>query len=312
MPLDESTRGRIQELIGSKKVLLFMKGSRSFPQCGFSSTVVQILDSMGVEYGTFNVLSDPDVREGIKEFASWPTIPQLYVNGEFLGGCDIVREMSQSGELQGVLGVSPEAPSAEPPGIHITEAAAKVLEAASRDNGGDPVHLRISPRFENDLALGPPEPGELEAKVTGSSLKIYVDPASARRADGLRIDHVQEGGAGGFKLENPNAPAEVKAMTPKQLDEHMKKGTELHLYDVRTEAERQTARLESATHYTETAMQDVRALPKNAFIVFHCHHGGRSRQAAQRLVSDGFTNVHNLEGGIDAWSQDVDSSVPRY
>ena len=103
MSLDDTTRQRIQATIESSPVVLFMKGDRSMPQCGFSARVVQILDSMLPEYATVNVLADPAIREGIKEFSAWPTIPQLYVRGEFVGGCDIVTEMYQSGELGGVL-----------------------------------------------------------------------------------------------------------------------------------------------------------------------------------------------------------------
>jgi monothiol glutaredoxin len=104
MTLDDATRRRIDQIIGSDRVVLFMKGSRRMPQCGFSATVVQILDRFVPEYTTVDVLADPRIREGIKEYSSWPTIPQLYVAGEFLGGCDIVREMYASGELQKALG----------------------------------------------------------------------------------------------------------------------------------------------------------------------------------------------------------------
>jgi monothiol glutaredoxin len=104
MSLDPATRDRIASIIDSDRVVLFMKGDRSRPQCGFSATVVQILDSLIDDYTTVDVLADPAVREGIKEYSNWPTIPQLYVGGEFLGGCDIVREMYQQGELQETLG----------------------------------------------------------------------------------------------------------------------------------------------------------------------------------------------------------------
>ncbi|MEE2678510.1 MAG: Grx4 family monothiol glutaredoxin [Myxococcota bacterium] len=103
MSLDDPTRQRIQSLVESDSVVLFMKGERRFPQCGFSAQVVQILDSLVPEYTTHDVLSDPEIRQGIKEFSNWPTIPQLYVRGEFLGGCDIVTEMYRSGELQTAL-----------------------------------------------------------------------------------------------------------------------------------------------------------------------------------------------------------------
>ena len=94
---------RIQKLISENPVVLFMKGTPAFPQCGFSGQVVQILDYLGAPVVGVNVLEDAKIRQGIKEFANWPTIPQLYVKGEFVGGCDIAREMFQSGELQAML-----------------------------------------------------------------------------------------------------------------------------------------------------------------------------------------------------------------
>ena len=99
MALDDKTRTRIAETIGSDRVVLFMKGDREAPQCGFSARVVQMLDRIVPDYTTVDVLADPAVRQGIKEFSNWPTIPQLYVAGELVGGCDIVTEMFQSGEL---------------------------------------------------------------------------------------------------------------------------------------------------------------------------------------------------------------------
>ena len=109
MQLNPETKQKIASLIGSDDVVLFMKGNCQVPQCGFSATVVQILDHLIPSYTTVDILQDPDVREGIKAFTQWPTIPQLYVKGEFVGGCDIVREMFQTGELQKTLGVSSDA-----------------------------------------------------------------------------------------------------------------------------------------------------------------------------------------------------------
>ena len=94
---------RIRQDIGDNDVVLYMKGTPVFPQCGFSAAVVQVLSHMGVKFKGIDVLADPSLRQGIKEFSNWPTIPQLYVKGEFVGGCDIVREMFQSGELQQLL-----------------------------------------------------------------------------------------------------------------------------------------------------------------------------------------------------------------
>jgi monothiol glutaredoxin len=91
---------RIETLISSNKIMVFMKGNKLMPQCGFSNTVVQILSTMGVPFETFDILADPDIRQGVKEFSNWPTIPQVYINGEFLGGSDILIELYQSGELE--------------------------------------------------------------------------------------------------------------------------------------------------------------------------------------------------------------------
>jgi len=94
---------RIQKDIDENDVVLFMKGEAAFPQCGFSSLVVQVLSQLGVTFKDINVLEDNEIRQGIKDFSDWPTIPQLYVKGEFIGGCDIVREMYESGELKALL-----------------------------------------------------------------------------------------------------------------------------------------------------------------------------------------------------------------
>ena len=100
---DQAALDAIKAKIDANPVMLFMKGTPQFPQCGFSAAVVQILDYLGVNYGAENVLADPAVRQGIKDFSDWPTIPQLYVKGEFIGGCDIVREMFEAGELKSFL-----------------------------------------------------------------------------------------------------------------------------------------------------------------------------------------------------------------
>ena len=100
---DNPTIERIKQEVTGNEVMLFMKGTPVFPQCGFSAAVVQILNHMGVKFGSTDVLVDPEIRQGIKEFSNWPTVPQLYVKGEFVGGADIVREMFQAGELQTMI-----------------------------------------------------------------------------------------------------------------------------------------------------------------------------------------------------------------
>ena len=98
--LDDGVKSRIEKEISSNEVVLFMKGTPVFPQCGFSSMVSQVLSHIGVEFKGVDVLAEPTLRDGIKSFSDWPTIPQLYVKGEFIGGCDIVKEMYENGELQ--------------------------------------------------------------------------------------------------------------------------------------------------------------------------------------------------------------------
>ena len=119
--MDTQLKERIQKLIESEPVFLFMKGNPTFPQCGFSNQVTQILKGYGIPFGHFDVLSDMEVRKGIKDFSDWPTIPQLYVKGEFVGGCDIITEMTLSGELDALFDKSGIA--------YDKDAAAKIREA---------------------------------------------------------------------------------------------------------------------------------------------------------------------------------------
>jgi len=103
MPLSPDVKQQIETTLAASPVVLFMKGTKSFPQCGFSASVVEVLKRLGTDFKDVNVLADPALREGIKEFSSWPTIPQLYVNGKFVGGADIVRELFQNGELEAMV-----------------------------------------------------------------------------------------------------------------------------------------------------------------------------------------------------------------
>ncbi len=104
--MDPALKQRIETLVSSSSIFVFMKGSKLMPQCGFSNNVVQVLNALGFPYETFDVLSDPEIRQGIKDYANWPTIPQVYLKGEFLGGSDILIEMYNSGELRETLAVA--------------------------------------------------------------------------------------------------------------------------------------------------------------------------------------------------------------
>jgi monothiol glutaredoxin len=310
MSLDEATRERIAGLLKEHRVTLFMKGTRSFPQCGFSATVVQILDQIVPgEYQTVNVLSDPAIREGVKQFSNWPTIPQLYVEGELIGGCDIVKDMFASGELHGALGV--QMGEVAPPSITITDSAAAALRGALADAApGESVHIVVDGRWQHGMDLGPKGATDLEVEANG--IKVFVKPMMASRLDGLVIDHVDGAGGAGFKLDNPNAPATVKQMTVQELAAKLDSGAPFELFDVRSPQEREICVIANARILDEGAQKHIMGLPKDTPLVFHCHRGQRSQQAAQFFLKQGFTDVTNVAGGIDAWSVDIDPTVKRY
>jgi monothiol glutaredoxin len=309
MSTSSDTRSQIDAMVKSERVVLFMKGNRHAPQCGFSATVVQVLDGLVPEYRTIDVLSDPSIRQGIKDYSNWPTVPQLYIDGEFVGGCDIVREMFASGELQKKLGV--DAGPVKPPKITITPAAVGALREAMAD--GEPedrLHLAVDARFEHSLSLAPVAPGEI--KVDASGLTLYVDSISARRADGTVIDFIQEGDESGFKIDNPNAPPKVKQLSARELKQKLEAGEIREFFDVRTENERARARIDRAKPLDDAAVAYIEGLPKTTPIAFHCHTGRRSEAAAEHFRDKGFVNVFNLAGGITAWSDEVDPKVPKY
>ncbi len=307
--MSEDVRERIQSIVAAHSVVLFMKGHRGAPRCGFSASTVEILDRYLPEYHTVDVLADEAIRGTIKEVSNWPTIPQLYIKQEFVGGADIVREMEGNGELLEVLGELAQLP--EPPKVTISEGAAAAIKQALGDvEEGDVLRLEIDGHYHNDLSIGPRRPGDLVSESNG--IVMVFDPASARRADGLEIDFVQSGGEAGFRIANPNAPPMVQQMSVEELDSKMKAGDDFELIDVRTEEERKIAVIEGSRFFDEAALAELDDLPKDTPLVFQCHHGGRSQRAAEMFVARGFTEVYNLIGGIDAWSDRIDPSVPKY
>jgi len=309
MTLDPETRKKIDQLVASDSVVLFMKGSRSFPQCGFSASVVNILNTLIPKYTTVNILSDADVRTGMKEYSDWPTFPQLFVRGEFVGGADIVRQMHESGDLEKKLGTLVAA--AKPPAVTVSPRAAAELSAALKEgNPGDVIHLTITPAWEHQLDLGPKEASHVTVQSNG--VTVQLDRTSAGRAEGVTVDFIEASDGAGFKIDNPNRPATVKEVAPKELKALLDSGKIEHFYDVRTDKERTVAKIAGAKHLDDQTMAAIESLPKDTPLAFHCHHGGRSRGAAEHFLKLGFKNVYNMAGGIEAWSRDVDSSVPRY
>lgn len=309
MSLQPELRQKLESLVSQNDVVLFMKGNRNFPQCGFSSTVVQILDTVISEYHTVNILADPAVRQGMKDFSDWPTFPQLYVKGEFVGGCDIIREMFESGELHTTLGIS--ADTLTPPAITLTDKAIQALRTALADESDEMfVHLAIDPKFQHGLDVGPRTPQDVVVESNGFT--ILVEPTSAKRAEGLIIDFVDGPDGSGFKMNNPNRPPEVLDIDPRALKAKIDAGEIKELFDVRSEGERNIASIENSKLLDKEMMTYIERIDINTPIAFFCHHGGRSIAAAEHFRDRGFRQVYNLIGGIDAWSQQVDPTVPTY
>ncbi len=301
-----ATREDIIQTIQGNPVVLYMKGTRSMPQCGFSARVVEILNTLLTDYATVNVLADAGVREGIKEYSSWPTIPQLYVRGEFVGGADIVAAMHESGELSEKLG---ELVSVRMPKVTLTDAARAELSQAI-ESANECIRLDVSPTFEHDLAVGVPDPRDVVVDAGG--VRVSMPRGAVGRADGIRIDLVQTPDGPAFKIDNPNEPAHVKRISPAELHARLTRGDDLLLVDVRTPEERETATIAGGRALDSALHDEIGKGPRERPIVVYCHHGSRSQRAAQELVEQGFRDVYNLVGGINAWSMDVDPDVPMY
>lgn len=310
MNLSEPVKAQIEALVQSDRVVLFMKGSRQSPQCGFSGSVVEMLDELLETYTTVNVLDDANIRDGIKAYSNWPTIPQLYIAGEFVGGADIVREMQQNGELLQKLGVA--APKEQvAPNVTVSDLAREQFLDAAKESPGELLRFEVSPRFEYGLYMSERMAGDFEIDL-GKGLKLVMDRSSARRANGVTIDFIDGPDGGGFKIDNPNEPPRVKSITVSNLKEMLDKQPDLLLIDVRTDRERDIASIDAARNLDREELARLETLPKNTPIAFLCHHGVRSRSAAEHFVGQGFSKIYNVEGGIDAWSVKVDPSVPRY
>ena len=305
--LSPELRQRIDTLLTSNAVVLFMKGSPAQPSCGFSSKASGILNELIGNYVHIDVLADDEIREGIKIYGQWPTIPQLYVRGELVGGSDIIDQMFNSGELHEVLGVP--APIRITPRLNITPAAAQAIrQAMENSEPGMALHLNVDARFQSQFQLKPATGNEIIAEIEG--VKVYFDLASAPRADGISIDWVEDVRGSGLAIDNPNAPAKVQALSVQALSEDLKS---FIVIDVRPAHARAIAEFPHPHDVLdEDSFERLSALPKDSRLAFLCHHGNSSRQAAEHFRGLGFTQLFNVEGGIDAWAESLDNSLQRY
>jgi monothiol glutaredoxin len=297
MALDSETREVIESIVNSHKVVLFMKGTPQQPQCGFSASTISTLNMLVPDYRTINVLENPEIRDGIKDYGNWPTIPQLYISGELIGGNDIVQDMLKSGELGDVLGI--ETPPAETPEIHIGASAVEVMKNAMASNEGATLHLQISAGWHHAFSLEQSKPGVIQVEVEG--LPISLDPWSATRANGLKIDLNESLTGTSFSFDNPNAPPPVNQITAQELKNKLNAEKDILLIDVRGPEERESASIEGAVPWSDEMMAHVETLPKDAEVIFHCAGGGRSQSLAEMFRSRGYTNLYNVKGGINAW-----------
>ena len=307
MELNDDVKGKIENHVLNNRVVLFMKGTPQQPMCGFSAKSVAALDSLVPDYVAINVLDDSDIREGIKAYGDWPTIPQLYIDGELVGGCDIILNMLNSGELHQSLGM--DAPDRTAPEVTITEAAAEKIQEAMSGHEGIALHFSVDANWEAQFNLAPPQGNEIASESNG--IKVLMDIGTAQRAKGASIDWVSTMQGEGLAIDLPEAPAPIKQMTVQELAEALKAG-EITLIDIRGTHDRSRAFVEGAVSLDQETMEKLERLPKDTELAFLCHHGNSSVGAAEHFRKQGFTNVSNVAGGINAWSLEIDSSIPTY
>lgn len=307
MSLSDSTREKIETLVQGNRVVLFMKGTPKSPMCGFSSKTVGLLDSILDNYESVDVLEDQEIRDGIKVYGDWPTIPQLYIGGELVGGCDIITAMFNNCELHDMLGV--ERPDRTPPEVTITDAAAEKILEAMAGHEGIGLHFAVDASWQSQFNVAPAEGHEI--KVEANGITMFFDLASAQRANGAVIDWVETMQGEGLTINLPQAPKPVNQMDVTELKTRLNTDS-IILIDVRGSEERALASVEAARPMDAATMQQIEAMPKDTALAFICHVGNRSQVAAEHFRKQGFTEVSNVVGGIDAWSQLVDADVPRY
>jgi monothiol glutaredoxin len=307
MTLKDSTREKIENLVNQNRVVLFMKGTPDAPMCGFSSKTVGLLDSVLDDYTSVNVLDDQEIREGIKVFGNWPTIPQLYIEGELVGGCDIITGMFNSTELHQMLGV--EAPDRTPPEVTITDAAAEKIREAMAGHEGIGLHFAIDAGWQSQFNVAPAEGHEIKIETNG--ITMLFDLASAQRANGAVIDWVETMQGEGLTIHLPKAPEPVKQLSVADLNTRLDDNS-IILIDVRGSEERALASIEAAKPMNSETMKEIESLPQETELAFICHVGNRSQVAAEHFRKLGFSNVYNVAGGIDAWSKEIDDAVPQY
>jgi monothiol glutaredoxin len=300
-------KAHIESLIKNNPVILFMKGTKDRPQCGFSKQVVSVLNQLVSDFVTVDVLADPEIREGIKIYSNWPTIPQLYIDNEFIGGCDIVLDLANKEELHKLLKLEK---AQKAPQLNLSQKAHQAFSDALAEQGEDEaIRITIGADFNHELAFDKAQPHDFHVKV--DSLRFIFDAYSARRADNLTIDFIEDQLESGFAFNNPNE-GRMHELSVTELNNWHKENKDFILLDVRTKEEWQQAHISFAKRLEDISPSDIATWNKDRAIIFHCHHGSRSKRAAKSFLAKNFRRVYNLTGGIDAWARFVDPEVPLY
>ncbi len=295
--LDPEVQSLIEQQIASAEVVLYMKGSPKMPQCGFSAKTAGLLDGLlNGDYAAYNVLDDERVREGIKVFSDWPTIPQLYIRGEFVGGCDIITEMYNAGELHEMLGL--EVPDRTPPEITITERAAVEIRGFLDQYPGQYLHFSVTPDWDARFEIGPRGGHEIATEAAG--MTVLMDLATAQKAKGATIDWIDTMQGSGLKLDLPGAPPAVKAISPDELQARLNQGEDIWVVDTRPEPDRQAKPVEFAKPLDADMMARLKEADPQQPVVFMCHVGITSLKIAEHYRKQGMTQLFNLEGGVEA------------
>jgi monothiol glutaredoxin len=230
------------------------------------------------------------------------------VDGTFLGGSDIVRAMYEDGELLERLGI--DKPDVRDPQIEVTGAAAETLASLAESGDGQGLHLSIDARSRNALFFGPTAPGDLRVEAGGVAL--FVDPLTAQRCAGVRIDALDTPEGPRFQIHNRGSGGAPGEIGVRDLKARLDAGERFEIFDVRGPEERAIACIDGSRLLDPEAAALIETLDRTTPLVFYSHHGERSRAAAEHFAALGFGSAFSIAGGIDAWSREIDPSVPRY
>ena len=294
----------------NNRVVLFMKGTRSFPQCGFSATVVQILDDLVPEYQTVNVLKDPDLREGIKAVLELADHPAAVRRREVRRR---LRHRARDVRVGRAAGAARRAGAQRRRrrACTLTEAARKAVLARPAAARRARCASASAAASSTSSSLDEPRKGDFEIDAGGVTL--LIDPMSAKRADGITIDYASD-----ERRRVPHRqPERARARAPARAGRAQGDARARRAVQADRRAHATQEHGDRAHRGRHAARRRGRAPARGARsrtrpLVFYCHHGMRSRAAAERFAKDGCKRVYNLEGGIDAWSREIDPKVPRY